>query len=72
MDRIRNIKYYILPGRNEYKQILGRSSYGEIKNNCLYSVYPFHPHEITHIVINKFLGKGKLKILSEGIAVLYG
>lgn len=72
INKIENIKYYILPNIKQYKAILGRKSYGEIRNNCIYSVHEYHPHEITHIIMHKFLGNGRIKIFSEGIAVLYG
>ncbi len=72
VDKIKKVKYYILSNKDEYKRILGRESYGEIRENCIYSVHKYHPHEITHIIMHKFLGNGRLKIFSEGVAVLYG
>jgi hypothetical protein len=67
--------YFIFPGNETYEKILGCKPTGRVFNNTLYSVYPFHPHEITHIVLHKALKAltdKTLSVLSEGAAVLYG
>ncbi len=70
--KIKNFEYCILPSKDEYKRILGRSSSGETKKNCIYSLHLFHPHEIAHAIVGKFLGYARPKIFSEGVAVFLG
>ncbi len=64
--------YFIFPDDQTYEKVLGCNPTGRVFNNTLYSVYPFHPHEIVHIVLYKALGGKTLTILSEGAAVFYG
>jgi len=64
--------YFIFPDEKTYEKILGYKPTGRVFNNTLYSIYPFHPHEITHIIFKKALAETTLQVLSEGSAVLYG
>jgi hypothetical protein len=64
--------YFIFPDDQTYEKILGCNPTGRVFGTTLYSIYPFHPHEITHIILYNALDGRTLTVLSEGAAVLYG
>jgi len=70
----KKITYYLLADREEMIEVLGKNTSGFAKlDDCaVYSLYPFHPHEITHLVTNGGIKRRPVLALSEGVAVFYG
>ncbi len=66
------INYCILPNEETYTSVLGWKPTGRVYGNNIYSVYAFHPHEIIHMLFRKNVNEDSIRILSEGVAVLYG
>jgi len=70
----KQITYYLFSDRAELYKVLKKNTSGFAKTNerAIYSIYSFHPHEITHLVLNLGLDHYPLLAFSEGMAVLYG
>jgi len=55
----------------EYAKNKNSTGRANLNEYSVVSIYPFHPHEITHVIIFANLGRS-IPLLEEGIAVLFG
>jgi len=66
------INIYVAPNQKFIQKLTGHKTVGcVVSKYSLISIYPFHPHEITHIIFSNCLGDSHY-VLKEGVAVLYG
>ena len=67
------INYYFV-SKNLMTEYAGNESStgrANLSEYSIVSIYPFHPHEITHVIIFVNLGRSH-NLLEEGLAVLFG